>query len=282
MRSRILELFTIPTDQHDVDWQTIVADQYCPYLDRTCVKIRKSQPEIAIGTCSIYHGVKNSRGVIICPYRLLERKQIFTDCLHLLTLHEPGNELHRLSEIVVPGGSVDYVIASVRNGTVVDFVGLELQALDTTGTLWPQRQQFLKSVGVEVSGDLPLKKAYGINWKMTAKTTLVQLHHKIRTFENLNKHLVLVLQESLLNYMRQEFSFEHVHSARIGDPMHSHVYALQEIDNQLRLNMISRFSTDANGIALCLGLQISPGIELEAILSRLQARISEKTLLTVL
>src|SRR5436190_37671 len=33
------------------------------------------------------------------PNRLLERKQVFTDCLHLLTTHEPGNEIHVVPEV---------------------------------------------------------------------------------------------------------------------------------------------------------------------------------------
>ena len=40
---------------------------------------------------------------------------------------------------------------------------------------------------------------------MTAKTILVQLNHKIATFEHLSKRLVLVLQDCLLDYMRREF-----------------------------------------------------------------------------
>jgi hypothetical protein len=45
---------------------------------------------------------------------------------------------------------------------------------------------------------------------MTAKTTLVQLHHKIRTLEHLSKKLVLVAQDHLLAYMKKEFTFAHL------------------------------------------------------------------------
>jgi hypothetical protein len=34
-------------------------------------------------------------------------------------------------------------------------------------------------------------KAFGMNWKMTAKTTLIQMHHKIKTFEHFNKNTFL-------------------------------------------------------------------------------------------
>ena len=42
----------------------------------------------------------------------------------------------------VPGGNIDYCLASVHLGKVVDFVGVELQTVDTTGTIWPERQRF--------------------------------------------------------------------------------------------------------------------------------------------
>lgn len=116
---------------------------------------------------------------------------------------------------------------------------------------------------------------------MTAKTTLVQLHHKVETFEQLNKHLVLVLQDGLLDYMGREFDFRQIQEARLGNSMHFHAYALQEFDEGLRLTLASRMSTDAQGIASCLGLQASPSVELEVIVAALQAKISKRTLLTI-
>ena len=142
--TKIIDLFGHDTTGAErPDWHAVVEAQHCPFVDRRCYKVRKSQPEISIGTCTVGYG---KEPIIICPLRLLERRQIFTDCLHLLTGHEPGNELHMVSEITVPGGSIDYVIASVRNGKVRDFVGIELQTLDTTGTVWPERQRLINQV----------------------------------------------------------------------------------------------------------------------------------------
>jgi hypothetical protein len=280
--TNILELFAISTRNKAINWKEVIAKQYCPYLEKTCVKTRKSYSDIAIGTCSVKHGTQETRNVNICPHRFLEKKQIFMDCIHLLTLHEPGNEIHMVPEITIPGGNIDFVLASVRKGSVMDFVGVELQALDTTGTLWPQRQLFLRSVGVDLAGDDILSsRSYGINWKMTAKTTLMQLHHKIETFELLGKHLVLVLQDCLLEYMNRVFSFDHVQDASLGNAMHIHAYALQDVDESVRLELVSRKSTNTTGIARCLGLQASPDTGLEFILSSVQSRISEKTLLTI-
>jgi Restriction endonuclease NotI len=196
--NKITELFTFNTQADNLDWSNIIQNQRCGYLDKKCIKNRKSEPDIAIGTCTVRYGKDNS-DVIICPHRLLENRQIFLDCIHLLTLHEPGNELHIVPEVSIPGGSIDYFLVSVRNKKVKDFVAIELQTMDTTGTVWPERQRFLQMQNIE-SGIIA-DKPFGMNWKMTAKTILVQLHHKIQTFENISKHLVLVVQDRLLAYI---------------------------------------------------------------------------------
>ena len=280
--SNIIELFGASTSTKDsTNWSTLINEQKCPYLGRRCIKIRKSQPEISIGTCSVLYG-RAKRPIVICPFRLLERKQIFTDCLHLLSSHEPGNELHIVPEISVPGGSVDYFLTSVRDGKVKDFVGIELQTLDTTGTVWPARQRFLQTVGVQaVREDTPVYKTYGMNWKMTAKTILVQLHHKIHTFESINKHLVLVVQDFLLEYLSSQFQFSHLNSARRDDSMQLHSYRMFSKKMSYSLELDARLSTDSEGIALCLGLQAKANVGFEKIIQQLQAKVSEETLFTL-
>jgi len=282
--TKIVDLFGFDvTAPSQPDWQAVVKAQHCPYVDRRCYKVRKSQPEISIGTCTVQYG---GDPIIICPLRLLDRRQIFTDCLHLLTGHEPGNELHLISELSVPGGSIDYVLASIREGKVRDFVGIELQTLDTTGTVWPERQRFLQERRFShnqgffelAQADLDNSKSFGMNWKMTAKTILVQLHHKIHTFEGVNKRLVLVVQDRLLSYMAKEFSFAHLNDARIADPMHFHPYGLKSTKDGHRLELGRRLSTDADGIAKCLGLQVDPKVDLEVILSSIEQKITTRTL----
>jgi len=274
----IIELFAENTLRKNVKWNNLLAKQQCPFINKKCVKTRKSEPSVAIGTCTVAYG-KNNDNVIICPHRLIENNQIFLDCIHLLTQHEPGNELHIIPEVSVPGGSIDYVLASVKNGKVKDFTGVELQTLDTTGSAWGFRQSFLKSQGLKQSA-FDENATFGMNWKMTAKTILVQMHHKITTFENLNKHLVLVLQDCLMRYMKKEFSFEHISTTpKIGDSFHFHSYQLLPDNDKYRLSLFERASTDADGIAICLGLEAEANVELEVILKILESKISEKTLL---
>lgn len=274
MSDKISELFTHRTDSEPAqNWREIVYEQHCPILGRSCLKTRKSEPTVAIGTCTVKHGKKSPQTMIICPHRFLAKRQIFLDSIHLLRLHEPGNQIHILPEIDVPGGSVDYVLASVWEGKVVDFVGIELQALDTTGSIWPARQDFLREqIGAEIA---PVAtKPYGINWKMTAKTTLVQMHHKIETFEHLGKHLVLVLQDVLMAYMANEFNFSEVQAAKMGHALHLHSY---QLTTDYALQLAQRYSTDSAGMAMALGLQADAHIGLANMLARLESRLSDTT-----
>ncbi len=209
---------------------------------------------------------------------MLERRQVFIDCLQLLTVHEPGNELHIVPEISVPGGSVDYFLVSARSGRVRDFAGVELQTLDSTGTLWPERRRFLHEKGLRVNRkDIDSRKGFGMNWKMSAKTVLVQLHHKIETFQHLNKHLVLVVQDCFLAYMKGQFAFGHVEGVRVGDPRHLHAYAVHGGADGFRIDLKERLSTDKVGIARCLGFQESPRVESRELVAQIEAKMSDQT-----
>lgn len=279
--SRVRELFTFSVERDDVDWKAAVNEQLCRYSQKKCYKVRKTQPDISIGTCTVQYG-RDSKDLIICPHRLLERNQIFTDCLHLLNSHQPGNELHLVPEVSVPGGSVDFFLVSTdTNRKVKDFVGIELQTLDTTGKVWPERELALQELGMKKDAPNP-SKSFGINWKMTAKTILVQLHHKIETFESINKHLVLVIQNHLLDYMMQEFDFRFVNSQPLlGDSMHFHSYRLTKLGKNFKLVLDSRFSTDSKGVSGLLGLKANPNLGFDEIAKLLEAKISDTTIFSI-
>lgn len=276
--SRILELYGNPTVvEHD--WAAIAAEQKCPYSQRRCFKVRKSDPTQTIGSCVVAQG-KELRPLVICPNKFLaDRGKVFIDSLHLLTLHEPGNEIHLLREQAIPGGSVDFFLVSSREGRAVDFVGIEFQGLDTTGSVWPHRQAFLKAHGVPVEPFID--KTFGVNWKMTAKTILIQLNHKIGTFESLSKKFVLVLQDDLLTYMKSEFSFGGLQSARLGDSMHFHSYKVASEKNVVGIQMVERVSTNAAGIAQAMNLGKSGNLVLEEVLEKITSRLSASTLFSI-
>lgn len=276
--AKIKELFGYSSTNKTLNWKAIVKDQHCPFTGKRCIKTRKSEPDVAIGTCTIEYS-KSPEGIVICPFRLIENNQIFIDCLHLLTGHVPGNELHIVPEVSIPGGNVDYFLVSAdADKHISDFVGIELQTMDTTGTVWPERQILLKELGLLDSNIDIENKSYGINWKMTAKTILVQLHHKIKTFETLNKHLVLVVQDCLLDYIKEEFSFSHISDyAKQNEAMHFHAYVIKENKTSFKLILSKRHSTNSDGVSKLLGLNTNPNVDLEAIIKSLESKMNENT-----
>ena len=131
--------------------------------------------------------------------------------------------------------------------------------------------------GFEVMAeDINNTKSFGMNWKMTAKTILVQMHHKAQTFENVNKHLVLIIQKPLYEYIRREFSFSHIEGVRIGDSVHFHSYDFVEENSGLHLTLDTRVSTDTNGVAECLGLNAEANVELEDIIALLETKLKDE------
>ena len=277
--SKVRELFGQYCSE-DANIESVLENQLCPYNNKKCFKTRKSDSETSIGTCTVNY---QNKDIIICPNRLTEKSQIFVDCLHLLTLHEPGNELYIIPEVTIPGGHVDFFLVSAKNKKVKDFVGIELQTMDTAGTVWPERQRLLDEHGIYVpKDDINNKKPFGMNWKMTAKTILVQMHHKAQTFENLNKHLVLIIQKPLYEYMRKEFSFSHIQGVRVGDAVHFHSYDVVEEDNGLHLALDTRVSTDTNGVAECLGLNAESNVELKDIIALLESKLLDEYRLTLI
>jgi hypothetical protein len=58
-------------------------------------------------------------------------------------------------------------------------------------------------------------------------------------------------------------------------------YCCDKENGSFRLELSSRLSTDASGIAACLDLQTNPRLELEEITKILKTKMSEDTLLTL-
>ncbi len=161
-------------------------------------------------------------------------------------------------------------------------MAIEFQTLDTTGQVWPERQRLLQKLGLAVDpADAVSKKRFGMNWKMTAKTILVQLHHKVETLEHIGKHFALVIQDYLIDYLKQQFNFAHLNTGLVGDSFHIHVYRLAEKSGQFQLSLRQRLSTDAAGVAASLSLQSSAKIELSMIVDKLEQKMSASTLLTL-
>ena len=87
-------------------------------------------------------------------------------------------------------------------------------------------------------GNLHEQYNYGINWKMSAKTILIQMHHKSESFEKLGKKLVLVIQQQFWEYISRQFQVAHLHETQLEDSIHFHIYTCIELDRKFRLALL--------------------------------------------
>lgn len=197
-------------------------------------------------------------------------------------MHEPGNEPYLVPEVQILGGHVDYFLVSAKDKKVKDFIVIELQTMDTTGTVRLERQRFLNEKGIAVdSVDLNNKKSFGMNREMTLKAIFIQMHHKSEIFEHLNKHLILIIQKPLYEHMKSDFNFDSIEGVRLGDPVHIHLYNFEEKELRLRKSLHTRVSTDSEGIANCLGLNAESKVELQDLIRILGPKLIEANRLKI-
>lgn len=223
-----------------------LASQKCPYMNGAkCYKTRKSSPDVAIGTCSLYFN-KVDQPILICPEPLTKNGEIFKNCFQFISGSIAGSDLYLVPEIKTPVGRIDYVLAAVRNGIPIDFVAIELQTLDTTGSIWNTRQAMLIEHGYNVEEGGALTSGASLNWRMTAKTILAQLLQKSQLFASMGRNLVLICQTPLFNYMQKTFNFDGVKEADTRDVLHFHMYDYisSPFGMQLKLSSMRSASLD--------------------------------------
>ena len=168
----------------------------------------------------------------------------------------------------MPGGSVDYFLVGLTDGAVDDFLGIEIQSLDTTGSgaIWQAREDLFR-------GELANSYGYGINWKMSAKTILIQMLHKAASFEALGKKLVLIIQKEFADYLDREFQTGQLRTASQDDPIYFHIYDVAESNDIFHLLLHERKSTDVSGIERMLNVGRDTNILLEDVIAHITAKL---------
>jgi hypothetical protein len=228
----------------------------------------EERPAQTIGACVLQQG---EQYLVICPERFLQDDQVFLSVVPLL---RKGERYAAVPEVRLPGGSVDWFVVSLRADDVVDYAGVELQALDTTATghVWTARSDLLK-------GRMESSYPFGLNWRMSAKTILVQMLHKAPSFNSLGKKLVLAVQTPFFDYVRREFSSDHLVPAVPRHTVHFHAYDCLCINDRLRLSLASKWSCSLQGLELMLRQSARPEISEAEVIAAIRARLPRARLL---
>lgn len=171
--------------------------EHCPFIGERCRKARKSDNEVRLGTCSVGYRSRGSTDwapSVICPYRL-HVPEVFATVGRMAFGDAP---VRRLDEVKMCVGQFDFVLAKCTNGSVDDFCALEVQTGDTTGSPWSAVVD-LKEHGKYASESYD----YGLNLAhQYQKTAMVQMYKKGRVMESWKRHIVMVLQDIGIEFLR--------------------------------------------------------------------------------
>ncbi len=221
-------------------------DDYCPFLDDTCKKRRKSRGE-SIGTCSVGYrgrGQDEYKPHCICPHRF-ETESVLAE---IEPLFADEGEFFATPEVPLMGTAIDYVAGKRdEQGTVIDFAGVEIQALDTTGSVWDHREAYFDT-DQEMS---EVDKTYGINWAMSlTKTMMQQAFKKGKLFRDWGKNLIFILQDVGLEYIRDNYDSSGLRPVRDDDPVHFYSYSLVYQDDTENYEWVidEKVSADIEGV----------------------------------
>ena len=189
----IVELFGYAADDTSETARSLWRLGACPFINKSCTKYNHDQT-IIYGTCTV---TSSFGDCIICPNRLYANSyQILRDVAkdafgtdHNFLLYDQYiSKRESKDEFLVALGqnsgkevklgrglSMDWVIAKVKQGKLLSYVGAEVQSIDITGNYrdaWHAYSQL-----PTFKGTIP-SSAHGLNWANVHKRLIPQLIRK--------------------------------------------------------------------------------------------------------
>ena len=191
----IVEIFGFPPDNDSPAANAIREDYQCPFLDQVCVKEGHDIP-MPLGTCTV---TSLYGPVVTCPKRFYGDAHALLDRVADHFFEESGQVL-RIPE-VGPNqqSSLDWII--VRHdlhGNVLDYHGVEVQAIDITGSVKPYFLAYMNDEDVS-----EIDHRHGINWANVFKRLMPQMLAKGAMLASYGKNLGDLVQDQLLDYIER-------------------------------------------------------------------------------
>ncbi len=197
MRSRprkdIVEIFGYSPDDLGFSCRSLWNLEACPFINKACTKTNHDK-SVVYGTCSVTSPYGDC---IICPNRLYANgydslrkvsREVFGDDVEFFTYEEfiPVREEagtcvvalgHNSGKEVNIGGhfSMDWVLAKVQDGELVEYVGVEVQSIDITGNY---RDCWYAYKNLEPTTPNVPSSEHGMNWANVHKRLIPQLIRK--------------------------------------------------------------------------------------------------------
>ncbi len=178
-------------------------DYECPFLGTRCIKRSTSLGKEPYPVCSIRRKISGDpKQVCVCPKRFYS-VDFLTDVVSHCWPGDPPANPQIAREVKMTGfGNVDFVIADIgQGGAIKDFLSVELQAIDITGSVR------LAYEALRAGRDVDRRPTYGLNWGNVYKRYITQLIRKGYFHHHWGTKIVAVMQDMVYDYIRNWAEF---------------------------------------------------------------------------
>lgn len=212
----LVEFFGFPLDNTSDTALNYRKAKICPFTLDSCIKLSQKHEGVRMGTCTAYYAKKDVP-VIICPNRLKEGgHRVLQEASSYCFPGKPElavfDELQLRTKNSQHMGNLDFLVAEVKEQEgeieVGDFIGVELQAVNITGTLSDAYADAMQNCGLEPEWGFTGKYKHSFNLLDTAKGLYTQLLREGRLFTYWTKYLVVALQDVFFEDMSARFGLE--------------------------------------------------------------------------
>lgn len=212
----LVEFFGFPLDNTSDTALSYRKAKICPFTLDLCIKLSQKYEGVRVGTCTAYYAKKDVP-IIICPNRLKEAgHRVLRDAAAYCFPGKP--ELAVFGELKLKTrnskhmGNLDFLVAETKEHEgkieVRDFIGVELQAVNITGTLSDAYADAMEKCGLKPEWGFTGTYKHSFNLLDTAKGLYTQVLREGRVFTYWRKYLVVAVQDVFFEDMSARFGLE--------------------------------------------------------------------------
>ncbi|WP_416914726.1 MAG: NotI family restriction endonuclease [Roseicyclus sp.] len=169
----------------------------CPYIKSVCPKRSTNLGDQPYPVCSLWKNSREERVaardlICVCPKRFYQIDWLDAVVKNCWPFEPPRNPVVA-TEVKMKGfGNVDFVIADQEeDGSIGNFLSVELQAIDITGSVYPAYE------ALRGGRNLPKRPTYGFNWDNVYKRYITQLIRKGYFHHHWGTKIIAVIQDQV-------------------------------------------------------------------------------------
>lgn len=183
------------------------AEYECPYVNNTCSK-RSQRLSGPFPCCSVFRKEQDGRltPIVVCPKRFYQA-DIFHNVIDNCWVGAPPKNPFFVHEVKMGAvGNVDMVIADLSDDgeEVNDFISVELQAIDITGSYEPAYS------AIVLNQPLDRRPTYNFNYRNVQKRFVTQLVDKGFFHHHWQTKIVAAVQDIIYDKLKQKINFDEV------------------------------------------------------------------------